>query len=172
MALIKEIAPLVTELVTVLIGLPCSGKSTYLKTIDYDFVISSDNIVDILCRQNNLAYNDYFKLAPKSSLKHFHNMIFDKMIDKSKAFNHVVWDLTNLTKKSRSTIFKYYPDAKFCAVFFDYGEKDELLLERNRRRFDESGKYIDEKVLKAMCMQLEPVSEEEPFDDAVIFSFL
>lgn len=97
-------------------------------------------------------------------------MIFDKMIKESKAFNHVVWDLTNLTKKARATIFKHYPDAKFCAVFFDYRGKGELLLKRNRQRFHESGKYIDEKVLKAMFMQFEPVGDNEPFDNVVIFS--
>jgi predicted kinase len=153
----------VSELVTILIGLPCSGKSTYLQTIDYDFVISSDAVVEIICRQHKLAYHDYFKLSPNSKLKRQHKTIFAKLVQRSKDFDHVVWDLTNLTKKSRSKIFKLYQDTEFNAVVFDSEGKEELLIERNKRRFKKSGKFIDELVLRDMIFKYERVVVKEPF---------
>ncbi len=93
------------ERVTVLVGPPCSGKSTYLKTLEYDFVISSDDIVEILCRQNDLRYHEYFHLPSYHMLKTEHCHIFESLIDASLNYKHVVWDLTNLTWRSRSKIF-------------------------------------------------------------------
>ena len=110
---------MITSIVTVLVGPPCSGKSTYLKTLEYDFVISSDNIVEILCRNNELRYHEYFQLPSYHSLKAQHHQIFESLINESLSYQHVVWDLTNLTRRSRCKIFTYYPNAKILAVVFD-----------------------------------------------------
>jgi len=154
---------LVTVLVTVLVGPPCCGKSTYLQSLDYDFVISSDNIVEILCRQNNMAYHEYFQLPHRHKIKAAHNLIFDRLIKESKVFNHVVWDLTNLTIKTRSNIFNYYPEAEFNAVVFDFIDNETLLLQRNKIRAQNQGKYIDEAILKMMFKKYEPVTKSEGF---------
>ena len=159
-----------SKLIIVLIGLPCSGKSTYLTTIDYDFVISSDAIVEILCKQSGIAYHDYFKLSSDSKLKQMHKTIFDNLIEESKAFDRVVWDLTNLTRESRARIFKHYPNAQFSAVVFDRNEDASSLREQNKQRFLETGKYIDENVLQAMFDKYEEVSEQEAFDDVQLFT--
>jgi predicted kinase len=58
-----------TSLVTVLVGPPCVGKSTYLKKYDYDFVISSDDVVEILCERAGIQYHDFFKYSSNSNLK-------------------------------------------------------------------------------------------------------
>ena len=156
-----------TERVTVLVGPPCSGKSTYLKTLEYDFAISSDDIVEILCRKNGLRYHEYFQLPGDHSLKAQHRQIFESLIDESLNYKHVVWDLTNLTRQSRSKIFLHYPNAKIAAIVFDFKGKETLLLARNHQRFLSQGKHIDEAVMEEMFKRYEPVTKDEGFDNII-----
>ncbi|WP_189379513.1 AAA family ATPase [Thalassotalea profundi] len=148
-------------------GPPCSGKSTYLKTLEHDFVISSDDVVEILCRKNGLSYHEYFQLPGENSLKTQHRHIFESLIDESLNHKHVVWDLTNLTRRSRSKIFQYYPNAKISAVVFDYKGKEALLLARNQQRFLSHGKHIDEGVMKEMFKRYEPVTKNKGYTNII-----
>jgi len=162
---------LVTKIVTILVGPPCVGKSTYVKNIDYDFVISSDDIVDILSSQAGIQYHEFFKLPIKSKIRKQHNQIFKQLIEESKNFAHVVWDLTNLTHKARKSILKHYPGSTFHAVVFEFIGNETLILERNRIRFKQHGKYIDESVIKSMLSTFDPVEQKEGFDDIKIIEF-
>ncbi|MBU2869753.1 ATP-binding protein [Colwellia sp. E2M01] len=152
-----------TNLVTVLIGPPCSGKSTYLKTLDYDFVISSDDVVEILCKRESIQYHDFFALPANSVIRKEQQTIFIQLIKESKKFEHVVWDLTNLTKKARKSIFKHYPTAIFNAVVFDFKGSEELLFKRNKARSKTNNKWIAENVIEQMLLRYEPVAESEGF---------
>jgi predicted kinase len=149
--------------VTVLIGPPCVGKTSYLKIYDYDFVISSDDIVDILTKREGIQYHEFFAYRPSSNIKRTHNEIFEQLIKESKNFEHVVWDLTNLTKKARKRVFNHYPQATFKAVIFDFQGSESLILKRNQQRFKQQGKYVNEMVIKDMFLSYEPVGEEEGF---------
>lgn len=162
---------MVTEVVTILVGPPCVGKSTYLKSIDYDFVISSDDVVDLLSSQAGIQYHEFFKLPMRAKIRNQHNKIFQQLIVESKNFTHVVWDLTNLTKKARKAIFKHYPSVTFNAVVFDFLGNEKTILERNQLRFKQQGKLIDERVIKSMLSSYEPVELKEGFDNIKIIEF-
>jgi tRNA uridine 5-carbamoylmethylation protein Kti12 len=159
---------LITSVVTILIGPPCVGKTSYLKNLDYDFVLSSDDVVDILTSRVGIQYHDFFRYPANSEIRKQHNNIFKKLIRESHNFEHVVWDLTNLTKKSRKTILNQYPQAIFNAVVFDFLGNEALLLERNQLRFKQQGKYVDESVIKGMFSSYEPVGDEEGFNHATV----
>lgn len=149
--------------VTVLIGPPCVGKSSYLKKMEYDFVISSDDIVAILCKRAGMHYHDFFKQPANSSMKKQHAQIFKQLVSESKSFSHVVWDLTNLTRKARKSIFKHYLNASFNAVVFDFLGHEKTLLDRNKHRFINSGKWVDDKVMQQMLKNYEPIDKNEYF---------
>ncbi len=157
-----------TEIVTVLIGPPCTGKTTYLNSMDYDFVISSDSIVEILCRRAGLKYHDFFQLPSNSPMKASHNEIFNQLIIESFVFNHVVWDLTNLTNKARKKIFEHYPQVTFKAVIFDFVGMEKRVLELNKQRYQQQGKWVDEKVMQSMFERFEPVEASEGFNDVEV----
>jgi predicted kinase len=159
-----------TDLVTVLVGPPCVGKSTYLKELDYDFVISSDDVVEILTNRAGIDYHEYFKYPANSSIKRKHSKIFEQLVKESKSFEHVVWDLTNLTKKARNRIFKHYPKATFKAVVFDFQGSESLILKRNQQRFKQQGKYVNEMVIKDMFLSYEPVDKTEVFSELKVLN--
>jgi len=159
-----------TKIVTVLIGPPCCGKTSYLKTIAYDFVISSDDIVEILCQRAGIKYHQFFKYPANSDLKTHHNTIFKQLIKESNNFERVVWDLTNLTKRARKALFKHYPQASFNAVVFDFVGSESLIFKRNQRRFKQQGKYVDETIITKMLLSYQPVSTDEGFSNVTVVS--
>lgn len=158
-----------TASVIVLVGPPCSGKSTYLTSLCYDIVISSDEIVELLCQEHHLAYHDYFLLPADHKIKQQHIERFNqcvaqsKKIVPSKKFITVVWDLTNLTRRSRKIIFKHYPKATFKAIVFEPKGHEALLRKRNVARCKLTGKYIDDSVLQKMLARYQQVSADEGF---------
>ena len=93
------------------------------------------------------------------------------MIEESKYFSHVVWDLTNLTKKARKAIFNHYTGATFNAVVFDFLGHEKTILERNQLRFKQQGKYIDEAVIKSMFLSYQPVDIKEGFNSIKMIEF-
>jgi len=161
-----------TDKVTILIGPPCSGKSSYLTRLNSDFVISSDDIVEVLCRQNQLRYHEYFILPCHHKIKVAHDKIFNNLVALSQSYQHVVWDLTNLTKKRRARIFKHYSGAKFIAVQFDDPDQNDAkliaeLAKRNELRGRDKGKYIPDSVLKEMISSYERANKIEGFSEIV-----
>jgi len=110
-----------------------------------------------------LRYHEYFQLPGEHSLKVQHRHIFESLIDESLNHKHVVWDLTNLTRRSRSKIFQHYPKVKISAVSFDFRGKEALLLARNQQRFLSQSKHIDEAVMEEMFKRYEPVTKGEGF---------
>ena len=153
------------QLITILIGPPCCGKSTYLKSIDFDFIVSSDAIVEDLCQQMNIHYHQFFDYPNTSKIKIKHRKMFANKIRKSKAYEHIVWDLTNLQYINRKKIMSHYPNAQFNAVQFNFKGLEHSLLEINKKRHDSLGKYISDKVMLDMFQRFEPVEEKEGFEN-------
>jgi hypothetical protein len=57
----------------------------------------------------------------------------------------------------------YYPSAIFNAIVFDFKGNEQNLLKLNKKRFTETGKFIQEKVLREMFKSFEPVEINEGF---------
>jgi len=153
------------KLVTILVGPPCSGKSTYLKGMPHDYAISSGFIVAKLCKLHNISYHEYFGYSHTSAIKKKHNVLFKNMIEESKQYNHVVWDLTNLMHSNRKKIMSYYPNAVFNAVVFDFKGNEQQLLKRNDKRYATSGKFINKTTMLDMFKRFEPVDLSEGISD-------
>jgi predicted kinase len=151
------------QLITILIGPPCCGKSTYLKSIDFDFVVSSDAIVEDLCSQVNIQYHQFFDYPNTSKIKMKHRKLFADKVKESKAYKHVIWDLTSLKQVNRKKIMSHYPNRQFNAVQFNFKGLEHNILEINKKRHDSLGKYISEKVMLDMFQRFEPVNTKEGF---------
>ncbi len=131
----------------------------------YDYKISSDDIVDEICKKYNLSYSQYFKLKYKNPIRVEQRNRFDQAIEESKQHENVVWDLTNLTRNCRARIMRHYPDAEFHAIEFAFKGWEKEILKLSHDRFKLTGKFIPPEVFTDMCERYEPVSENEGFTE-------
>ena len=133
--------------VVMLCGLPCSGKSTYIKeNLPEHFVVSRDEIIENMFPE--LSYNEAWKKASQ-------NTVDKKLQERLKlALKHdkVVIDMTNLTRKKRKKRLSQFGEdySKKCIIFLPTLEE---IKERNKQR---TGKVIDERVFDRMIKTFYP----------------
>lgn len=179
------------KVVELLVGIPCSGKSTYReKEYDHDkiFVISSDDIKEKYVKNTGV---DYLELYTKPKEGETYHPIFGEKTESgnwflieeinkniSKDFNKmirmsmtalnegkkVVVDLTNLNKKDRKSVQNWYKDeenVKFNAVVFEFEDNFELIKKQNRKRAQHENKTIPDYVLDNMRKKYMPIDLDE-----------
>jgi predicted kinase len=132
-----------------LIGVPASGKSTWVEKNKGDaLVISSDNLIETYAADNGKTYNEVFKdqikIATKLAMEHAEAAFA--------ADQDVIWDQTNLTKKSRKSKLAMVPEHyRKTAVFFATPLEEEWQRRLNSRQ----GKSIPSYILDSMIEMLE-----------------
>jgi len=150
----------------ILVGCPCSGKSTYREKFlkdNQDYVIvSSDDIIDNLCAKDGITYSQGFKkhidYATKESKRIFNNAIENKQ--------NIIIDQTNMSVKSRkSKLDALSKDYVKTAVIFIV--QNDVLYDRLEKRAKETGKNIPKDVIISMLNNYEKPSKEEGFDNIV-----
>lgn len=155
------------QIVTIFVGPPCVGKTTYRDQHTYDYVISSDDIVTDLCLEFGLSYRQFFQLSANSEIKYEKNKRFEASIAQSQHEKHVVWDLTNLTVTARKSIMQHYPNAEFNAVVFEFKGFEATILARNTIRSEATDKSIPPNIILSMMQSYEPVSLSEGFSSLI-----
>ena len=143
----------------ILVGLPGSGKSHFADNeIDVcATAFSTDDIVDDICIEYGCTYDQGW-----SKLIDFATMAYNRHIDnfiKSKWYGveHVVFDRTNLTKKSRKAIIdRFKKDYEIIVKTFEV--PDDVRIARCAQRV---GKSIPEDAIEEMKKRYEPFTEDE-----------
>ena len=148
-----------------MIGTPCSGKSTYIDNILSNCeIISTDNIIEQIAKENNSTYSEMFD---KIDFKKINKEMFEKFKNAVSENKDIVIDRTNMTIKSRkrflSNLTKNY--TKY-AISFDVSK--ETIMERNDKRFKETGKHIPENVIDSMIKSFQQPTKEEGFDYIIV----
>jgi predicted kinase len=154
--------------ITLLIGPPCTGKSTYITTQNFDYVVSSDNIVTQICEEKNIPYGDFFNLNFYHHLRKLQRKRFEKSIKESIKYKNIVWDLTNLTRKNRQHAMSFYKEAEFHAIEFSFKGMEQKIIGINKKRDIQAGKFIPFKTLLNMFNAFEPPTKTEGFISLVI----
>jgi predicted kinase len=157
--------------VTLLIGPSCVGKSTYLINQSYDYVISSDKIVNDVCKEKRISYSDFFNLSFHHSIRKYQRKLFMQSVNESKRFMDIVWDITNLTKKNRQQALNHYPKATYKALNFSFKGYEHHIVNLNNQRNNIGAKVVPEQVLKQMFDSYEPVKLEEGFSEITNIDF-
>lgn len=134
-----------------LIGLPGSGKSTYIAKLlsqypDKNFVVlSTDNILTAIADAEGLTYAEAFSKHMGRADKKF-------KIDFRQAKNtksNIIIDRTNLTPKGRNKFLSQLPKEYFTKAIIFNVERDEL-DRRLQKREIETGKHIPKHVVDNM----------------------
>jgi len=145
----------------IMIGLPGSGKSTWINdNASCAKVLSTDNIIDSYCRQNNITYNEGFKRFIKLATNQFNNELSN--INNYKG--DIVIDQTNLTKKSRAYKLKKLSSYKKIAVVCKL-DSDELQRRLDNRSIQD-GKTIPSNIISSMILSYEQPTLDE-FDEII-----
>lgn len=154
----KKEAPVVA----VMVGLPCSGKSTYIKSKLSDYtVISFDNLIMEFFETTNYneAYEKYSKLD-ENGKKLISSLNREKLMIAIVNNKNIVLDFTNLTREVREMRLSHVPK-HYKKIAVEFTPDMELVLERNERRKD---KLISTDVLEKMKEDFQAVSHGERFD--------
>jgi predicted kinase len=145
-----------------LVGVPGSGKSTWLEDNYYGQIaegyeiISTDDVIDhvsyIYGMNYDEAFPDLIKFAEKAMWKQLETA--------SKLKSDIVIDRTNLTVSSRRKFLRYLEGYEFEAIVFPTPDKQEW----ERRLSSRPGKTIPKRVLESMRNNTEAPTLEEGFE--------
>jgi len=153
--------------VIMLVGLPCSGKSTWARTHLPKMVrISTD---DHVLERSQAAGIDY-----KEGLEKFYQEAEIKarltMADAIAANREVVIDQANLTRSSRANKIAAFP-AHYARIACFFEVPVEVAIELNAIRKNKGGHWVPEDVIREMAERLE-APFEPAFDEVIEIPFV
>ena len=143
-----------------LIGVPGSGKSTWIKDQIWAlgmFVVSTDNFVEDYALKQGKTYSEVFKEYMPTAVK----LMADQVVFCRENKLDVIWDQTSTTIASRTRKFTMLPDYEHIAVVFRTPEKAEL----ERRLESRPGKEIPAYVMEQMIDGFQMPTEDEGFKE-------
>ena len=151
----------------VMVGLPGSGKSTFLNSTNDDgFVYSTDNYIEMGAKLNGLTYDEAFKEFINPATKYTNDMLTVAV----KQGMDVYWDQTNMSSKKRLGILSKFPKSyrKVCYCIMPPRDDDEW-AELNRRLASREGKNIPHNVIESMADSYVEPTLDEGFDEVYLF---
>lgn len=148
--------------VYVMVGVPGSGKSTWIKNQIWALgmnVVSTDTWVEDYAKKQGKTYSEVFEeYMPTAVEKMAEHVVFcrENKLD-------IIWDQTSCTKSTRAKKIRMLPEYYKIAVVFKTPEMEELM----RRLHSRPGKNIPWEVVSDMSNKLksEPVTLDEGFDE-------
>lgn len=149
-----------------LIGLPASGKSTYLNSLDLvdSVVLSSDNFIDQIAAEQGKTYSEVFVESISVADKMFKDAFYNA-INENK---NIYIDRTNLSVKSRRRLLSQLPKTyNKEAIVFEIDENERQRRANNRAK--ETGKFIPESVIETMKNSYVYPSKDEGFTKIVSY---
>jgi predicted kinase len=143
-----------------LIGVPGSGKSTWVKNQDWALgltIVSTDAFVEDYARVQGKTYSEVFTDYMPTAV----NLMAEQVVFARKHGHDIIWDQTSTTIASRARKFNMLPDYYHIAVVFPTPEHKELM----RRLMSRPGKEIPDHVIASMIASWEDPTEEEGFKE-------
>lgn len=147
-----------------MIGLPGSGKSTYIKNMfeneGTDFhkwaILSSDGYIEMRAQELGKTYDEVWASERKNAVKNLKVSLKNAL----RLGCHIVWDQTNLTAAIRRNRLAKIP-ASYTKIGCVFTSSKTTREERLDARV---GKTIPENVLQNMIKQYEHPTIDEGFD--------
>lgn len=149
-----------------MIGLPASGKSTWISKTDtiwkdtIPVVCSSDAVIENIVSYYNVTYDESFADLAGFANKVFHRQLDEAIVAKSK----IVIDRTNLTPEVRANFISKLKEAGYTITAVNFTVDEELHRKRLKSR---PGKSIPDFVISKMKKNYTPPTLEEGFDHIV-----
>lgn len=147
-------------LITVLVGLPGSGKSTWVKDVlvpdEAVAIIGTDIVLDRYAAQEGITYNEAFSKYYKDAERE----MYDELAFAIAEQKNVIWDQTNLSAKKRKHILSQFPKSYYSqAIVFEC--RDQIQYWNRLKERAKVGKTIPISHIKNMEKTFQmPVLEE------------
>jgi predicted kinase len=141
-----------------LVGVPGSGKSTWIKDQIWALgltVVNTDLFVEDYARAQGKTYSEVFVDYMPTAV----NLMAEQVVFAREHGHDIIWDQTSTTVKSRARKFNMLPDYEHIAVVFKTPEHKELM----RRLMSRPGKEIPDHVIASMIASWEEPTLEEGF---------
>ena len=148
----------------ILVGVPGSGKSTWIKSQNFDWsrtvVASTDDYVDAEALRQGKTYSEIFKDTMPDAVAYMAKTVVDAV----KAGKDIVWDQTSTTVPSRARKFRMLPaNYEVIAVVFRTPDAAEL----TRRLASRPGKEIPDHVIESMRAGWQDPTTAEGFAEII-----
>lgn len=146
--------------VYVLVGVPCSGKSTWADSQDWALTcarVSTDKWVDFYAQEVGRTYSEVFADFMPIAVE----LMAKEVVAAREMGRDIIWDQTSITVKSRARKFNMLPDYEHIAVVFKTPDQEELY----KRLASRSGKNIPANVVDSMIDGWEEPTLEEGFKE-------
>ena len=143
-----------------LIGVPGSGKSTWIKNQIWALgmhVASTDNFVEDYAKAQGKTYSEVFDEYMPTAV----NQMAEQVVFCRENNLDVIWDQTSVSIKSRKRKFSMLPNYEHIAIVFKTPEKEELA----RRLASRPGKHIPDHVMRSMIENFDMPTEAEGFKE-------
>lgn len=145
-----------------LIGVPTSGKSTWISNQVFDWsrtvIASTDRYVERIALEMNKTYNEVFSDV-------MHDAVVDMaktVIDAVKNDFDIIWDQTSTTVLSRAKKFRMLPSSyDVIGVVFSTPSEVEIM----RRNSIREGKVVPDDVINSMIAGYEEPTVDEGFTE-------
>ena len=143
-----------------LIGVPASGKSTWVKNQEWALgltIVNTDAFVEDYARAQGKTYSEVFVDYMPTAI----DLMVEQVVFAREHGHTIIWDQTSTTVKSRARKFHMLPDYEHIAVVFRTPEHKELV----RRLMSRPGKEIPDHVVASMIASWEEPTLEEGFTE-------
>lgn len=164
------------NIVKILVGMPYSGKSTYIKSrfkhtydqaepnINQDLwhIISTDYLIDQMCHRDETTYHDGFDKYIKQA-----NLIYNSRLNAAIKLNRdIIVDRTNITTVRRIELIKKIRSNNSTTVIQAIVFQPEMSLDCWMSRISQRPeRVVPFNVLKNMAAQFQYPEIDEGFDD-------
>jgi predicted kinase len=144
-----------------LIGLPCSGKTTFVREHFPNIrSVSSDDRLEEIAKRYGMTYTEAFEKYSFDAQRLF-KADFIQAIAKHDSF---VIDRTNLLSSNRKNLLSKIPSGKFLKMGIVFSPASPENLEVIFKKREQEGKIIPDQIYKKMTEIFEQPSLDEGFD--------
>jgi predicted kinase len=155
-------------LFVVLVGIPCSGKSTSAKK-DFEgyTVIERDSFMLKVAGTEN--YDEAWNIFPSGKQSKVDGEFFNAIREAVRDKKDIVLDRTNVSLERRAEMLAMAPDGYYKVAVF-YSATPQECIDRNYKRRSTDGKFVPEHVIYDMYERLVVPSTSEGFDQVITYA--
>jgi predicted kinase len=144
----------------VLVGVPASGKSTWVHDQIWTLgltIVSTDAFVEDYARSQGKTYSEVFDEYMPTAVE----LMAEQVVRARELGHDIIWDQTSTTIATRARKLRMLPDYYAIAIVFRTPDRDTL----DRRLISRPGKSIPRHVVDNMINNWEEPTEDEGFKE-------